>query len=145
MTAVSSFRVMNAELGQPEWAYKDTTTSIVARGDQLVESSGKVIRQASASQNLTFAGVAMDSSPAGENNGFRFYPPTGRNLDVEFEYGLNSATTCVRGQNLAWSARQTLVATDTDATFVCSHANGTSGLVVRCKMKLGLNYMGDAS
>jgi len=129
------FRIANGEVGQPEWGYKDTTTSVLVRGDHAQVSSGKLVRMDSAADNLAYAGIIADSSPAGENDGVRFYPPKGRNLDIEFEHDLDTLTACVKWDKLQWNADQALKKSDTDSICYCSHANsGATAATVRFKM-----------
>ena len=125
--------------------YKDTTTSVIARGDLCMRSSGTVIRMAAETDNLESAFIAMESSPAGENNGFACVCPWGSGLDCEFEYALDAATTVAVDDKLNWSARQTLHKGTTDAIAMCTRA-GTSVTRVRCRLLQNQKYtLGDAS
>lgn len=141
------FRIANGFDGVPEIGFKDTTTAVVARGDLLKVSTGKVIRMASAADNLAFEGIALEDSPAGANRGFKYAPPRGAWLNAEFEVDLDTATACVKGDKLAWNAAQKLIKGTTDAICVCSHANsGSSAKTVRFRMlSVQAGGLGDAS
>lgn len=135
MGCEASFALLSDGGAPPEWGYKDTTTSVVARGDRLKVSSGAVIRMATTTDNLTFCGIVLDDSPAGENDGIRYIPNRGAGLDAEFEYALDTATACVKFEKLQWAANRQNSKSDTDPIMFCSHGNsGSGGETARCKM-----------
>ncbi len=121
--------------------------TVVEIGELLKISSGKVLKMATSTDNLTFIGVAADAHAATEPSGtIGVYFPHPMTV---FEYDLNAATSVVAFDNLQFNADKTLKVSGTDAiaTAVESKLTATTVLVAFKipNVSGAIRFVGDAS
>jgi len=123
-------------------AYPVGSGVLIEPGDLLKLSGGKITPMAAASDNLTFIGRAVERHETTQGSGEVTIALA--NANVIYEYDLDAATDIAAEDNLAWSDKQTLTASDTDpiARAVESKLQATS---IRCRFKLPAVLVGDAS
>lgn len=122
--------------------------TVVYAGDLLKLSSGKVLKMATTTDNLAFCGVAAEQHRSTDpSTTIGVYLPLPMTV---FEYALNSATDCTIGDELQWTADQTLKksATAPIAMAIESRLQASTGLLVMFKLPqhtTGLPLLGKAS
>lgn len=115
------------------WSAAIGSGTVIDIGDILRISSGKAARFASVANNLDFIGVAKSAHGALDGSGtIQVWIPVPVTI---FEYPLDTATTVVIGDALAWSANQVLTksATDSIATAV---EGGLAKTTIRCVFRM---------
>jgi len=141
MANVDRYREGHFSLGKGEVA---TSTTVIAIGDLLKSTSGKLLPMASSTDNLSFRGVAHRAHPSGDVfNEVTYYRPGENTI---FEFTLDASTDVVIGDELAMAAGDytKLTKTTTDAIFVAVETLA-GATTIRCKMKLPETEIGDAS
>ncbi len=115
------------------WSAAIGSGTVIEVGDICRLSSGKAARFASAGNNLDLIGPAKSAHGASDGSGtIQLWMP----LPVAiFEYPLDTATTIVIGDDLAWSANQVLTKNSTNpiATAV---EGGLLKTTIRCVFRM---------
>ena len=131
---------------------KTTTTDIVARGDILKTATDDMVRMTTTTDNLTFGGIAVEGSPAGDNDPFAVMEPTPHNCGIQFVMDLDTATAVLRNAQLQFCSSgngtsfQQLNPSDTDPIVRASKSNsGSSAKQATVYMLLPNTYLADAS
>jgi len=115
------------------WTWPIASGTVVEIGDMLKVSSARATRMTSGAENLDFIGPARSAHKSTDSSGtIQVWLP----VPVEiFEYPLDAATDIAVGDNLAFSAVQTLTknATNPIATAVEAKLQATK---IRCVFRM---------
>lgn len=131
---------------------KTTTTDVVARGDILKTATDDLVRMETTTDNLSFAGIAVGSSPTGDNELFAVMEPSPHNCGIQFVMDLDTATAVLRNAQLQFASSgngtsfQQLNPSDTDPIMRAAKSNsGSSAKQATVYMLLPDTYLADAS
>jgi hypothetical protein len=107
--------------------------TVIDVGDLLKLSSGKAVRMATTTDNLTFLGVAEEAHTAEDPSGsISVAVPNGL---TKYEYDLDAATAMAYGDALQYNAVKTLKKSATDAIALCVKSE-LAATTVLCKFRL---------
>lgn len=121
--------------------------TVVENGDLLKLASGRALRQATTTDNLTFIGVAAEAHTATDPSGsIDVYVP---NPLTVFEYDLDSATDITYGDALQWNDEQKVKKATTDAIATAVESKLSASNILLCfripNPSGNLGHIGDAS
>ena len=116
--------------------------TVIETGELLKLSSGRAVKMATVTDNLTFIGVAATEHTANDPSGtVGVYLP--HPLTV-FEYDLDAATDIAIEAELQWNADKKLKASATDQIALAAEAK-LQATTILCAFQVPAKYVGDAS